>query len=464
MERKDENLSVVIDETLQHTPETGVFELNLAPASCSSKCWFWSCRGPTFCWGFIKGFFSWILCCFACRKTSYAISDKDIQKAFRYQWPYSKLLEEIQDEKDERSGHFYVLDTTIMNTIIPFSDTHIVGMKAYFSKQDCKLDHVFIPENKQQEYKETELSRPISSSTRAHKKEWEHVKLFLMQGTHHLVKFALHPWSHFPQQTFIDIAKLIFKPDDVLYQALAPHWEFSEMINDNVLLNKGSVLNARKTTCCIFDTQTMPRQEIQKILDWGATKYATPIGQVPDSRFERIYQELVHFGTQIGASYFKNMTNDKRSKLNTWRIALNRHLRYNLDTREPVSVAEIGTIWADFVFKVSVQHSADHFGFGSLDFRTLPMTIRAHFGDLDKKPVTRFDMFKHLMYSNVFVHWINNKLFYDTRLLNAKYKFKNIDPALHRYFTKHFETKITRALAETRHIIPKDCVASSVQW
>lgn len=460
----EKQLQVIIDDKLQKTPETGVFELNLDPPSTWTYCWFWTCRGPTFLWGFIKGIFMFLCCCLACKKSSYSLTDKQIQKLFRYQWPYSKLLDEIPDEQD-----MYVLDTTIMNTIIPFSDTRVVGVRAYFSKKDCTLVRISIPENKQQEYEEIEIEKPTPQNTRAHKQQWEQAKLFMMQGAHHLIKFALHPWSHFPQQTFIDLTKMVFNEKDIIYQAFAPHWEFSDVINDNVLLHEGSVLNARTTTCCCFDTQTMPRKEIQKILNWGATKYSRKFATIPDVRFKRIFQELADMGEKIGASYLTTATTiakqqEREQKLDVWKKGLNKHLNYELDAKVPLDAKTIGLIWADFVFKVAIQHSSDHHGFGNVDFRTQPMTIRSRLSDFKTRPVTRWDMFKHLMYSNVFVHWVNNRCCYDTRIIKVKYNFKDLDPSLARYFNKQFEKRISRALSETRHIIPKDRVASSVQW
>lgn len=276
------------------------------------------------------------------------------------------------------------------------------------------------------------LDAPIPGiSSPRHTRRWEHAKLFFMSGAHHQIKFAAHAACHFPRQTLVDLTKIVFEPHDLVWRALEPHWEFSENINDNVLISPGSVLNARATTRSCFDTQTMPRAEIQKLLDWGARRFVLPMGTLPDPRFRGIHAVLVEWGTVIGRCYLgetvmvapKELA-ARRTKMRDWCRSLNKHLpaTFAIAEDDMIRPSTFANVFADYVLAVSVQHSMDHDGLYRVSIRKQPMLIRqplltrqGEFADSwqgdsccsTHSVVSSYDAFKHTIYASVFVRWLN---------------------------------------------------------
>jgi hypothetical protein len=288
--------------------------------------------------------------------------------------------------------------------------------------------------SKSQQQAWVRLDPPIPGiSSVQQRRRWELAKLFFMSGAHHQIKFAAHAACHFPRQTLVDITKLIFEPADLVWRALEPHWQYSENINDNVLISPGSVLNARATTRSCFDTQTMPRAEIQKMLDWGARRFVLPMGQLPDVRFKPVHSVLYEWGVLVGRCYLGETAlvlptelAKRRTKMRNWCRSLNKHMpaSYAIAEEEMIWPQTVGNILADYVLAVSVQHSMDHDGLYHVSIRKQPMLIRTplltpdgEFADQwsgsdscclrTHSTVGAYDFCKHTIYKSVFVRWIN---------------------------------------------------------
>ena len=76
------------------------------------------------------------------------------------------------------------------------------------------------------------------------------------------------------------------------------------------------------------------------------------------------------------------------------------------------------------------------------------------------KVVGVWDLFKHHMYSNLFVRWWNNRLYYDTRLIKVGYTFT--DARLQSESTVYVRNLIEAI--HHQHIISPDRLSKSIEW
>ncbi len=244
---------------------------------------------------------------------------------------------------------------------------------------------------------------------------------------------------------------------------MKPHAEFVFTINDDVLNQPLSVLNEGTTLCC-FRAQTCDRDNIEKVIAYGAVKYRRPIGYIPNPRFQAMYDEIYKFALIVVETYIGPQDHPDETKYKAceqWIKLLNQYLHYDMTE---VTNSNLATIIADFIFKSSILHSSDHYGFLQVPIQNQPMSIR-RFG-ISKWPrcwcnvVGVWDLFKHNVYSNLFVKWWNNRLYYDTRLLNVKYRFtdKRLQ-AQSQVYVKNLIEKINE-----QDIIEPNRISTSIQW
>ena len=186
-------------------------------------------------------------------------------------------------------GKQYVLDTTILDSLDPLDTYQFLGVKAYFTNPTYELIRIVIP------------SRNLVLTPKH--EQWNIAKLFLMQGAHYLIKFAKHPYVHFPLDAVISITHAVFPdPTNPIRQFMKPHEEFVYTINDNVLNQPQSVLNEDKTCCC-FRAQPCDRANIEKVIAYGASKYRRPIGTIPNPQFKEMYDTIYKFALIVIESY-----------------------------------------------------------------------------------------------------------------------------------------------------------------
>lgn len=423
--------------------------------TCGEKTSFWCCRGITYIVGFISSLCSFFCCCMCCRKTYNVYGDDGISRVFREVWPYTYLLDEAEGKSNE-----LVFDTTIMDTIIPLPKYDCIGLKAYFDKGDRRLLRISVPS---QGY----TLEPNDSQ------HWNVAKLFLMQNAHLLIKFAMHAYVHFPLDAVISIFRSSFDdPHNPIIQLIKPHLEFVYAINNNVLRSQGSVLNVNTTSCC-YNAQPCDRKNVDKLISWGNTKYRRPFGYIPDPQFQESYDVILKFATTVVKTYLgsgegkEQKGSSPEDRCTKFCHQLNQYLQYGITEEDMTKPEVLGNIIADFVFKSSLRHSADHQGVLHVPITNQPMAIRLHVRDNSdwKFPccfysvVSCCDLFQHHVYDELFVRW-RNSCCYDTRLVRTEYGFT--DQKLQKESAEYMNQ--LRAALSQQNIVDPNLVVKSVEW
>jgi len=129
---------------------------------------------------------------------------------------------------------------------------------------------------------------------------------------------------------------------------------------------------------------------------------------------------------------------------------------------------DIVAILTNFIYRVSFQHSADHWGIAQLDVAVQPMIIRVPWRRgvnlcWTCEPVsTKCDWFRQNCYHRTFVHWNNNRLCYDTRLRIVDYDF-------HTKRAQQAASLFRARMREAEKLVPPtepplDRISKSIEW
>jgi len=309
----------------------------------------------------------------------------------------------------------------------------------------------------------------------SNKDDWKLAKLYAMNGAHYLVKFSAHPFLHFPQEAFQVITNAYLPEDHVLSLLIQPHLEFTRPINETVLSTGWeSVLNPETTTPTCCAAQMCCRDQITRLVRYGSSLLLQTRGVLdeksPNPNLQPLYDCIHDFVDNVCRFVFRDETliGDK-TNIARWGDALRHYLQYPLAGENLLkNPTEIIGVLTDFIFRVSVQHSAEHEGLYAVPEQAQPMLIRLpwrrgiRFSDPNQPPViTRADEFKFNMYSKMFVCWWNN-YFFDSRMVKTKYAFKH--PELQKMVQDFHREFTSRARRLPSYEVRLHRIAKAIEW
>jgi hypothetical protein len=410
-----------------------------------------------------------------CRSTYRVPSDEELNDIFYHQWPFTDLLlpaailpQHIQaDVKESDCNTVQVFDATVMRQLQndqQHNDLFTEQTTTWFVQR--KIHSILI---------DNRIVTPRDPS-------WPLAKLFAMQNAHYMIKFSRHGYIHFPQEAFFAITRHCFPdPEHVFRKLLAPHEEFADIVNYGVLQGDNSVLNSGQGACCCWDAQTTDRQHIQHLVREGAKRLPPLYGKSPTPALQPFYQVIYRLCCTVVSEWKKGTDKNpdaiyQRSQtIQQWSRLMHDYLSYPYV--ESPTVEFVATVFADVIFKVSVWHSSEHYGFTRPVLDIQPMRIRSPFRDAQAQQaqhlqmpaswsshhvVSVWDRMKQEMYCHMFVCWWNNRLYYDTRLDHVVYPFE-ADSDVLRAAGQEFRRQL-QMVGELQNLVPLHRISKSIEW
>jgi len=379
------------------------------------------------------------------------MEDRELEALFESQWPFCSLLRHNTSAASDGKDYYY--DGSALGYLFPLPGYYTAGTVTRFRIDENRKLHVtsITVNNK-------DVVFPGDSDP------WKLAKFYVLQSAHYLVKFSQHPHIHFNWDAMIAITEHWLPSTHVIRSLMAPHFEFIRNIDQMVLMSHETVLNAGKDagTPWAVNIQTCDRDQIMKFIRYGQTN--KNFSRKPlCSSLQPWYQAIRTFVHTVLTEQQLLIDDDVKR----WAKSINIVLQYGLPEGDALSVQDVEDVIVDGIYRISVQHSADHYGFLQVSTKKLPMVTRiawapdAAIGG-NYQLQSKWDGFKEHMYEQMFVKWWNN-YYASTALVDAKYDFgvDNKKPELVEA-VKTFRKDLEHASEIT--FLPLNAVSKAIEW
>lgn len=387
-----------------------------------------------------------------CRFIKQAYDDKD-----------REIFGELLNDKD-----IFIVDLEAMKVVKTFKGIYASGSKTL-------IRHLG---NYKYETLKIYIDKTESMFTPEDGDHWELAKYYVLQGGAICATLVVHPLLHFPMDSINAITKTALPKDHLLFQLLYPHLRFTLYLENAVLTFKTSLLMQK--WWMTYAPYPGPYDGLRDLLVEGF-KGISDNASYPEFKYTGKPQKIhSHYGTllekyfQIIHKFVQNImkfiTEDEEFYLYKWFDYINgsvpgfpkgEEVKKNTELRDR-------TI-AFYLYDITVSHSIDHYSYGNMDLRKIPLRLRqappckGSSLKLNRKKLTKFwDYGKYRM---------ANMLFFSpttvTSLIKTQYNFGKrssvIDPIV-RDFKVELK-KLDKELEEKNmQYIPLDEIAASIQY
>lgn len=302
---------------------------------------------------------------------------------------------------------------------------------------------------------------------------WELSKYFVLQGGAMAATLVVHPLLHFPFDSINAITKTALPKNHVLFKLLYPHLRFTLPLENAVLNFKSSLLSAKAWMS--YAPYPGPSAGLRDLLVEG---YRGIKGNASYPAFSypmeppKIYS---NYGTWL-EGYHKEIYNFVRNVLKDvktddihvlrWAKYVSEHVPGFPNQREIFQGDNFVKAVTMYFWTITVAHSADHYNYGRMDIRKIPMRIRQqppyHGIKMEnRKKLTKFwDYGKYEMARVLFFK--ANEV---TTLIKTEYDFE--DPEFQNY-VRQFKERLMRydktCVEQGIQFMPLDKIAASIQY
>jgi len=330
---------------------------------------------------------------------------------------------------------------------------------------------------------------------------WDLAKLFALSALHYFRLMKDHPYVHMQQELLIAATFYMFDPIKTkkkheIYQLLCQHFDFTSDINYGVLETKKSPLYARDSSWLCYDAHTVSREGNQDLIGRGfeqaSSSASAKFGHPTTEELAPHFQAILSLTTSVVNSMMDRIRtlDDDASRFKEhddifkWITFIQKHMFYpsmpeGLGADGFIDRPYLSMLLADYIYRVSVVHSAEHHFMAISDQRYHPMSIWTPWSENVKIPrskffpwrfgvnawnssakvVPLFSLLKQLMYNNLFAKWTNN-YFFNGCLHKTIYEFESNNKDLQESATMFRQT--LASLPDT--FLPPSRCARSVMW
>ncbi|MBC7712988.1 MAG: hypothetical protein H7177_06600 [Rhizobacter sp.] len=307
---------------------------------------------------------------------------------------------------------------------------------------------------------------------------WELAKYFVLQGGALCSTLVIHPLLHFPMDSVNAITKTALPKNHILFQLLYPHLRFTLYLEKAVLTFKTSLLMSK--WWMPYAPYPGPYIGLRDLLVEGYEGIGTNFSYPPFAyqfepefivgKYGEFHQAYYPVFKKFVTEVLVDLTGTEVFYLSKWADYASAWVPGFPKGPELIRDREllISTV-AYFLFDVSVGHTVDHYNFGKMDIRKIPMRIRhappkaGHKIKLDRSKLTKFwDFGKYEMARRLFFQETTK-----TRLIETEYDFGKRNHILQKFVTE-FKNNLRKTdeklKKDNAQFTPVDDIAASIQF
>jgi hypothetical protein len=302
---------------------------------------------------------------------------------------------------------------------------------------------------------------------------WELAKYFVLQGGAMGATLVVHPLLHFPYDSVNAITKTALPKNHILFKLLYPHLRFTLPLENAVLNFKSSLLEAREwmsyapypgPAAGLRDLLVEGYRGIKGNASYPAFKFPMEPPKIYSSYgtwLEGYHREIYNFTKKVLAKVPKNDIHVLK-----WAKYVAQEVPGFPNEKEIFQGDNFVKAVSMYLWTITVAHSADHYNYGRMDIRKIPMRIRQEppyrgIKMKDRSKLTKFwDYGKYEMARVLFFK--ANEV---THLIKTEYKFK--EPSLQeevKNFKKRLERFDKTCQEQGIQFMPLDKIAASIQY
>lgn len=226
-------------------------------------------------------------------------------------------------------------------------------------------------------YKSREVFVPSDSDA------WELAKYFALQGAALVTTLLEHPLVHFPYDAINAVSKTALPKDHILFRLIYPHTFLTLPLENAVLEGSNSIISDR--TYLPYTLYPGPGPQLKQMLVKGYMGIrgndAYPKYQYP----KKPREPLSHYDVYLNAYYDEiykfvdNILKDLDRKdyyAKFWAKYLCQYVPGFPNETEISEGDNLVRAVAVYIWTVTVNHSVDHYNYGMLNLRKVPMRLR----------------------------------------------------------------------------------------
>jgi hypothetical protein len=386
----------------------------------------------------------------------------------------SKFVKNVFDSKDREifgdilnSDHIWICDFEPVIVVKTFKGIYASATKTLLRKNGQKFSviEIYVDETK-------------SRFTPGDGDGWELAKYFVLQGGALCSTLVVHPLLHFPMDAVNAITKTALPKDNILFQLLYPHLRFTLYLEKAVLTFKTSLLMSK--WWMPYAPYPGPYEGLRDLLVEGYEGIDHNFSYPPfkyqfepeyiEGKYGEFHQAYFPVFRKFVTNILVDLTETEVFYISKWADYASSWVPGFPKGPELIRDREllISTV-AYFLFDVSVGHTVDHYNFGNMDIRKIPMRLRQAppvKGEkivINRKRLTTFwDFGKYEMARRLFFMETTK-----TRLIDTVYNFGKRNDKLQKYvveFKNELRAVDKKLAAENAQFTPIDDIAASIQF
>ncbi len=212
---------------------------------------------------------------------------------------------------------------------------------------------------------------------------WELAKYYVLQGGALAATLVIHPILHFPFDSINAITKSALPKEHVLFKLIYPHLRFTLALENAVLNFKSSLLAAKAWMS--YAPYPGPSEGLRDLLVEGF-RGIEGNDSYPAFKYPLVPPKIYsHYGDWLDRYYWAfyrfvekvvKLIPDQDIFVMRWADYISQNVPGFPDGEEIFKGDTLIKAVAMYLWNVSVAHSADHYNYGRMDIRQIPLRIR----------------------------------------------------------------------------------------
>lgn len=386
----------------------------------------------------------------------------------------SKFVKNVFDQKDREifgdrlnSDHIWICDFEPVRVVKPFDGIYVSATKTLLRKtnQDFSVIEIYVDETKS-------LWKPGDGDG------WELAKYFALQGGALCSTLVVHPLLHFPMDAVNAITKTALPKDHIIFQLLYPHLRFTLYLEKAVLTFKSSLLMAK--WWMPYAPYPGPYEGLRDLLVEGYKGIDHNFSYPPfkfqfepeyiEGKYGEFHQAYFPVFRKFAERVLVDLTETEFFYLSKWADYITTWVPGFPTGPELVRNREllVSTV-AYYLFDVTVGHTVDHYDYGNMNIRKIPMRLRQAPPKSGEK--IRIDRKKLMTFWDFGKYEMARRLFFKestkTRLIDSVYDFGRRNKDLQKVvldFQNELRAVDKKLQADNAQFTPIDDIAASIQF